>query len=216
MSEVIIRKYKASDKDSVRKIAFDTALMGEPASAFFDDEEIMQDILTGYFLDYEPQSCWVAESEGKVIGYLMGAIDEAKVNKISGDKILPKVLFKAVFKGIIFKKKCLTFIIYSIKSLFKGEFKSPHFYSDFPAVLHINIVDGFRSQGIGSKLIAVYLDYLKSNKIKGVHFATLSDKAAVFYEKLGFSLLYKKSRSYLRYALGKDINCYVYGMKLTS
>jgi len=214
MSEIIIRKYKASDKESVRKIAFDTALMGQSANLFFEDEEIMQDFLTGYFLDYEPESAWVAESEGEVIGYLLGAKDDQIVNKVAGKKILPRLLIKAVKRGVIFKKKCRAFIFHSIKSLLKGEFKSPDFYVDYPAVLHVNIEDGFRGQGIGSKLINIYLDYLKSHNVKGVHFATLSDRAANFYDKLGFELLYKKSRSYLRYVLGKDINCYVYGMKL--
>jgi len=215
MSEIIIRKYKKEDKDSVRKIAYDTALMGESASAFFEDEEIMQDFLTGYFLDYEPESAWVAESQGKVIGYLLGAKDDQLVNKVAGEKILPKLLIKAVKRGVIFKKKCRAFMVNSIGSLIKGEFKSPIFYHDYPAVLHVNIASGFRGQGIGTKLIAVYLDYLRNLKVKGVHFATLSDKAALFYEKLGFNLLYKKSRSYLRYVLHKDINCYVFGMKLS-
>lgn len=214
MTPLNIRKYKSQDRDSVRKIAFDTALLGNSASAFFEDREVLEDFLTSYFLDYEPESCWVAEAEGKVIGYLLGAKNEEAVNKVFSKKILLKLLWKAFKKGIIFKKKCFVFIFYSIKSLLKGEFKAPHFFEEYPAVLHINIDEAFRGQGIGSKLIAIYLDYLKSQKVRGVHFPTLSDRAANFYEKLGFKLLYKAKRSYLRYILYKDIDCYVYGMKL--
>ncbi len=214
MGKIIIRPYQSTDRALVRAIAYDTALLGEPADPFFEGEEILSDFLTTYFIDYEPCSCFISEVDGKPAGYLLGAKNSTVLNKVSIFKIIPKLLIKAVVNNIFFSRKNLNFIGNCIKSLLKGEFKSPDFSRDYPAVLHINIQKEYCNQGVGARLIAAYLDYLVKEKIKGVHFATLSDKAARFYEKLGFVLLYKTKRSYLQDILHKDIFCYIYGKKL--
>lgn len=214
MQEIIIRHYQDKDRTLVRSIAYDTALLGDPAYPFFEGKEILSDFLTSYFIDYEPCSCFIAEVGGKPAGYLLGAKDVSVLNKVSGSKIIPKLLMKAIACNVIFNKKNLTFIVNCVKSWLKGEFISPDFSRDYPAVLHINIQKEYRDQGVGRRLIAAYLDYLVKERIKGVHFATLSEKAARFYEKLGFNLLYKGKRSYLQGILHKDIFCYIYGKKL--
>ena len=66
--------------------------------------------------------------------------------------------------------------------------------------------------GVGSKLINVYLDYLKAQEVKGVHLATMSDNAGRFFSKLGFRLLFQGNRSYFRYFLGRNVPVYIYGM----
>ncbi len=214
MQEIIIRPYQSKDRAFVRAIAYDTALLGDSAHLFFEGEEIISDFLTNYFVDYEPCSCFIAEMDGTPAGYLLGAKDISVLNKVSGSKIIPRLLLKAIARNVIFNKKNLILIVNCMKSLLKGEFKSPDFSEVYPAVLHINIQKGYRNQGIGTMLITAYLDYLVKEKIKGVHFATLSDRAARFYDKLGFVLLYKSKRSYLRNILRKDIFCYIYGKKL--
>jgi GNAT superfamily N-acetyltransferase len=210
MEDTVIRPYRSSDRVSVRQIAYDTAFLGNSGSAFFDDQELLQDYLTAYFIDYEPESCFVAVSGSGVIGYIIGAKD----TKINRKGLFGKLLFKAISRNIIFRKKSSAFIFNCLKSFLKGEFKAPDFSRAYPATLHINIAEGFRNQGLGAKLIAVYLDYLKKEKVKGVHFATLSDRAANFYDRLGFVLLHKGKRSYLNNILHKDMFCYIYGKKL--
>lgn len=214
MQKIIIRTYQSKDRAFVRKIAYDTALLGDSANHFFEGEEILSDFLTTYFTDYEPYSCFIAEVGGKPVGYLLGTKDISVLNKVSSSKIIPKLLIKAAARNIFFSWKNLTFIGNCIKSLLKGEFKSPDFSRDYPAVLHINIQKDYRRQGAGRVFIAAYLDYLVKEGVKGVHLATLSDEAARFYEKLGFILLYKAKRSYLQDILRKDIFCYIYGKKL--
>jgi N-acetylglutamate synthase-like GNAT family acetyltransferase len=81
-------------------------------------------------------------------------------------------------------------------------------------VLHINLRDGFRNQGIGSRLIAIYLNYLNREEIPGVHLATMSDKAKDFFQKRGFNLLYTGRRSYFNYILHNDIPIYILGRRL--
>jgi hypothetical protein len=214
MEEIIIRKYKKEDRSFVRNIAWDTAFIGKPGDTFFSSKEILADFLTLYFTDFEPESCFVAECNGEVVGYLIGAKDTNALNKIFQLKILWRLLIRSIVNGILFKKKERVFIFNCLISFLHQEFKMPDFAKEYPATLHINIDKNWRSLHAGSRLIAVYLDYLVKEKIKGVYLATMSEDAGRFFKKQGFILLHRGNRSYFRHLLHKDIPLYIYGKKL--
>jgi ribosomal protein S18 acetylase RimI-like enzyme len=214
MEEVVIRQYRKDDRDFIRDIAWQTAFMGKPADVFFDDREILADFLTLYFTDYEPWSCFVAEINGKIVGYLIGAKNVVILKNIFLAKIAPRLLLKIIINGTILKKKNMVFMLHCLFSFLKGEFKDPDFSRGYPAVLHLNLKESFRNLGIGSRLIAVCVDYFKKGKISGVQLATMSDHANKFFHKQGFHLLYKGSRSYFNYILHRDIPIYILGKKL--
>ena len=210
----VIRKYNSSDRSAVRRICCETALMGEPSAIFFDDDEIFADALTAYFTDYEPESCFVAEYDNNVVGYLIGAKDVGRMGKIFAGKIAVPLFIKALRRGALIRKKNVKFLFRVFLSLLKVEFKAPDFSKDYPATLHINIIKECRMAGVGSKLINAYLDYLISQAIKGVHFATMSDKANRFFRKLNFQLLFQGERSYFRHFLDKNVPIYILGRVL--
>ncbi len=205
-----INPYQKKYRQQIRQIAWDTALRGESAGKFFSNKEVFTDFLTAYFTDFEPDSCFVAEIDSQVVGYIIGSKNEKQMEKIFKHKLFFKLLFKALFQGVFFSFKNLKFFISCFNSFIKGEFNDPSFYKDYPAVLHINLKDGFRHLGIGSKLISHYLNYLKKMNIKGVHLATMSDTAGAFFKKNGFELKYQTKRSYLKFVLKKDVNVYIF------
>lgn len=214
--EIIIREYKRNDRVAIREIACNTAFMGEPAEKFFSGRGFLADFLTRYYTDYEPQSTFIAEKNGKVIGYLTGAKNEKKMNFTFIVRVLPMAVLKLIFKGYIFKKDSFLFILFNIYSFLKGEFYAPAFIGkDYPAVLHINIEKNYRSSGIGGMLIEAYLNYLKIEKIKGVHLTTQSEKSFTFFEKEGFRILYETRRSYFKHIFKKSIRYFYYGKKLS-
>ncbi len=212
----VIRKYAPDDRSAVRRISVQTALMGERGTVFFDDDEIMADVLTVYFTDHEPESCFVAECEGRVAGYILGCRDVKRMEKIFGARILPSLLLKAFCRGTFFRGKNLQFLFHVFLSLLKGEFRAPVFSKEYPAALHINIDKEFRAAGVGSALIRAYLGELKRQAVAGVHFATMSETAALFFEKNGFRRLFSGRRSYFRYFLGRDVLLAIYGMRLVA
>jgi len=209
-----IRRYRKEDRDFVRKIAWGTAFRGERADIFFAGKDILMDFLTQYFTDYEPESCFVAEVDGRVIGYLIGAKNAVVLEKIYRAKILPSLLFRLIMSGGIFKKKNMVFLFHCLRSFLRKEFTMPDFSKEYPATLHINLEENFRNAGIGSRLISTYLDYLLKERICGVRLATMSDKAGEFFVNHGFHLLHKGRRSYFRSIMHKDIPIYIYGKKL--
>jgi GNAT superfamily N-acetyltransferase len=198
----------------VRRISVLTALMGRPSSLFFDDDEILADALTGYFTDFEPASCFVAEWDNTVVGYLLGAKDVRRMESIFSGKIALPLVMRALRRGTFFHRKNLNFLLRLLLSFGKGEFKTPSFLKDYPAVLHINVLEEARATGIGPKLMHAYRGYLKEQGVKGVHCATMSDQGGRFFKKQGFQLLFQGERSTFRYFLGQNVPLYVYGMPI--
>ncbi len=211
----IIRKYRTEDRRSVRDIAFDTALMGDSGLAYFDDKEVLSDLLTLYFTDHEPGSSFVAEDKGDVIGYIIGAKDTKIFSKVFIFKIFPRLLAKMVFRSTLFRPKNAIFLFHALLSFFRGEFKMPDLYEFYPATLHINIKKGYRGTKIGAGLIASYTGYLAREGIRGVHLVTMSDEAASFFTAEGFRNLYHSKRTYLKYILHKETPIYIFGKVLS-
>ncbi|MFA5092912.1 MAG: GNAT family N-acetyltransferase [Candidatus Omnitrophota bacterium] len=212
--EVIIRKFEPGDRESVRQISRDTALMGESAILFFDGPEVISDAFSLYFTDYEPGSCFVAEVNGQVVGYLMGAVKKVTAEEVFNKKIALPLLIKALKSGIFLKLKNLIFVGSCLLDLLKNGIKTPNFAKEYPATFHINIRTGFRGQNIGTRLINAYLSYLKTRGALGVHLATMSDQAANFFFLQGFKLLYKGKRSYFKGVLHRDVPLYIFGKLL--
>lgn len=212
--EIKIRKFESRDRAAVRQIVYETALMGESGALFFQGQEVITDALCLYFTDYEPGSCFVAEANGQIAGYLIGA-----KNKIAGQVIFNRQLvwplfFKALKSGIFLSFKNLNFIFRCLIDFFKNGSQTPDFNQVYPATFHLNIKQGFRGQGLGSKLLSAYLDYLKNNQVTGVHLATMSDQAAQFFSSQGFQQLYLGKRSYFRGLLHRDVPLYIFGKLL--
>ena len=108
----VIRKYDSRDRSAVRRICCETALAGEPSAIFFDDDEVFADALTIYFTDHEPESCFVAEHDNNVIGYLIGAKDARRMDKIFANKSAMPLLIKALRRGVFFRKNNVKFFMY--------------------------------------------------------------------------------------------------------
>lgn len=214
MEELIIRPYRQEDRPRVREIAWETALMGEPADAFFEGRELFADFLTASFLECEPESCFVAEENGRVCGYLLGTKDSAVLYRCFRSRILPSLLWRAISGGAFLKKKNLIFLAKCLKAILAGEFKMPDFYRAYPATLHINLQRQARGKGGGSKLIAAFFDYLSNFNVPGVYVATMSERGALFFAKQGFGLLHKGKRSYFSHILQGDVPLYIYAKKV--
>ena len=210
---ILIRKYKPDDRQEVRRIVYETSFL-EKAELFFREKEILADSLTLYFTDYEPESSFVACSDGKVVGYLIGVKDTRRMNSTLLSKVYPKIFLKALKHGIFFKKEHRGFFYNFFKALLAGEFSVPSFDKEFPAAFHINIDKQFRGRGLGEKLINSFLEYLKENGITAVHLSTMSEESKEFFIKMKFKVLHQSSRTYLRYRLGHDFLVYTLGRKI--
>jgi GNAT superfamily N-acetyltransferase len=212
--EVNIRKFQFKDRAAVRQIVHDTALMGESAALFFQGQEVISDVFSLYFTDNEPGSCFVAEVNGQIVGYLIGAKNKIAAETILNRQIILPLFIKALKSGVFLKIRNLIFIFSCLKDLLINGIKTPNFSRAYPATFHINIKNGFRGQDIGAGLIQAYLDFLKIEGVSAVHLATMSERAANFFLSQGFVQLYKGKRSYFRHILHRDVALYIFGKRL--
>ena len=220
-----IREYRLADRGAVREISYVTSLEGR-ASDFLDAREALEDMLTLYFTDHAAgASCFVAEDNGKVAGYLLGTDDVKAMEKVMALNILPRILRAVVAQGTIFRRKNLLFLWNYFLGFCRGEFlllpaaigpfpaakgslpsgslwpkgayRRARFDQTFPATFHLNVMEGYRGKGI-----------------RGAHIGTMSEQAKDFFVKLGFAVLYRSRRGYLKYILGHDTPYYILGKKL--
>ncbi len=211
-----IKKYFApEDRTFIRNLSCDTAFSGEPVERFFDGRDIIADVLTLYYTEYENESICIAEVEGKKAGYLIGCKNIRRYKRILITKVLPRILLKCIIKPrLIYRRKNILFFFNCLKSLFKDEFFLPDISTAYPATLHINVDAKYRAQGIGEKLISEYINYLKKLGIKGAQISIFSPSAVRFFEQNGFTVLYKKKITCFNYLGYGDIYRFVMGRKI--
>ena len=70
---LVIRSYRASDREAVRQLCCQTGFLGEPIDPVYEDHELFADFLTTYYTDHEPESSFVLELGGEISGYLLGS-----------------------------------------------------------------------------------------------------------------------------------------------
>lgn len=212
--DVVVRAFLPADRAAVRSIALTTAMAGRPSSVFFDGDELLADALTAYFTDHESESCFVAEFNGEVAGYIIGARDTALMDSWFTRRMLFPLLWKVLVQGLLLRGKNIIFLFQVMKAAFSGRLWTPNFSREYPATLHINLLAHARGLAAGGRLMEAYLDYLKKNHVPGVRLATMSEVAGRFFERQGFEVLYRSSRPYFRHALGRDVPLLIYGRRL--
>jgi ribosomal protein S18 acetylase RimI-like enzyme len=196
MTGISVRPFKPTDRQAVLQIAADTAFFGEPIEAYLDDRRLFQDAFYSYYTDHEPQSAWVADYAGSVIGFLTGCVSTRRQKRVFYGHILPRLAFNLIPFRYRLGRKTFSYIRRLARAWLRGEFP-PADLSSYPAHLHINVMPAFRGQGIGRKLIEAYLQRLSDLQINGVHLHTtdLNAAACKLYESLGFRAIAARQTS---------------------
>lgn len=165
--------YEQSFKPDVQNICIETA-----SPSLTKDSKATEILLLqycNYYLECVPQYCFVATDNNSAVGYILCTPDYNAYSKdiINYNNQIRKINF---FKGIqcSFENK-----IYKKYAL------------QYPAHLHIDLLEEYTRNGVGSKLITALIDKLKKEKIKGIMLSCASSntRALNFYKKHGFRVL---------------------------
>ena len=70
--ELNVRPYTPADREAIRQICCETGYSGAPIDPVFTDRDVFADFFTRYYTDCEPESSFVAEDNGRIIGYILG------------------------------------------------------------------------------------------------------------------------------------------------
>ena len=186
MNDVTIRPYRPADRDAVRRIAHQTGFMGEPADWYWRDFPSFANIWTSYYTDHEPDSAFVAESDGRVVGYLLGCVDSARATTP-----LAALTREATRRLLFLRPGTARFLWRSVwdsvrdSGVPQGELSDPR----WPSHLHTNLTSAARGRGVGTRLMQAWFDRLRAVGSPGCHLGTMGENrnAIAFFERVGFS-----------------------------
>src|SRR5215475_13622222 len=183
--DIAVRPYRDADRDAVRMIAYRTGFMGEPADWYWRDFTSFADIWTSYYTDREPESAFVAERDGVVVGYLLGCVESACAPNPAA-----ALARHTIRRLLILRPGTARFLWRSVwdaarhRNLPSGELRDPR----WPSHLHINLLREARGCGVGARLVEAWIARLRSVGSAGCHLATLAENttAVAFFARVGF------------------------------
>lgn len=177
-----IREFEDTDRDQIRKIATSTA-RGYPRT----DLQLVADLLTAYYMTYEPEHLLVAQAEDGVVGYLSGCFNSSRCRWIKATRVIPRAILNALIRGEVGWAELKYLGSYIYVGTHGGMRNAPP--PGYPAHFHINIKEGWRGQGLGTELAGKFLEILRKSGIRGVHVRVRRNdrRASRFFQSLGFS-----------------------------
>jgi GNAT superfamily N-acetyltransferase len=211
----IVRPYGPADRDALHRIAADTAFFGQAVERILSDRRLFCDAFYAYYTDLESAHSWVACIDGKVVGFVVGAIDTAEQQRRWRREVLPRVAWRALRGAYRLGRSTWQYTARMARAAIRGEFSRPDLVA-YPAHLHINVDRQWRGQGIGGGLIAAYLGQLRRLGIPGVHLETTDRNRAAcrLYEKAGFQLLDARPTSVWSDLVADPVEHRCYGLRL--
>ncbi len=186
---VSIRPFAPGDETDIRRICVQTALLGKPISTAFNDPELVADTLIACYYSLEPESCFVAVSEDRVMGYLAGCLNSTTFNRACRRRMTGHLLKGLILHGHLFRVARWRFARFALRYGLTVERLRKPFIADYPAHLHINLDSAARGQGAGSALVAAFLAYAGRSRSPGIHLTTASPEAKRFFRKAGFYIV---------------------------
>lgn len=172
---MLVRPYCEKDRENVQLICIKT-------SGFENaDDKTKKQILSiycDYYIDNEPESCFVlADEEDSAVGYIISSSHTKKYKELMGiycKRAKPILSYLSVLPNILLSKK-------------------------YPVHLHIDIDPKYQHKGYGSLLIKTLKEHHAKNGFKSLMlFVSADNKNAVsFYKRNGFIIKFNAIKSYM-------------------
>ena len=170
-----IRPYRSGDRARIRHLICATALRGRPLSAFFEDDGILVKLFLDYYLSHEPESCFVAESEGRVVGYILGCKDSRRYLRVVVFRYGPQLLARLLLRLLTGRYRRLNTYRTLWWAVARAWREVPAAdLRRFPAHMHIGVDQELRSQGFAFyrclvSLGDVLIRDLRARGVRGLH-----------------------------------------------
>lgn len=187
---ISIRHYRPDgpDRQQINDVCCDAAFLGAPIDPIFHDREWFTDFMVAPYLLIEPEHTWVAEADGRVVGYLTGSvgalfgIQRAQLALLAVDRLLWKHML-GKYKDHPRSQQFVRFVLG--QALFQVPAHPPaagHF--------HFNVGESYRGQGIGSRLIAQFERAVTASGLRRYYAEVMcwDDKQEAYYTRLGYRI----------------------------
>ncbi len=169
---VEVRKYESKDKDGVR-----FACLNSEGGGMSDELcEFILHIFCDYYVEKEPENCFVLSDDGKAVGYVICAESFKEFKPVFDAEYAPQIAHMGEDR---------------IKWAEEAYLLHEKHCEKYPAHLHIDILPEYQRSGWGGKLIKALFEHLKNKGVNGVMLTTGTgnETANGFYKKYGFKEL---------------------------
>lgn len=208
-SKVIVRSFEEKDRESIRAICKQTGQKGHPTRLFFEDEEIVPILFADYYMDYEPESCFVAEVDGRVVGYEVGCKNTRRKIRLLQTKIYPRLCLRILCKILTLqyrKRQTYQTLWWIISRSWSESFRLP--LDEYPGHAHFNVDVSYRSGGLGQRLNHTFRKHLLEKGVRGIHVIIREeegkdDLSSYLCRELGYKILSIKRNTVWENITGK-------------
>lgn len=189
MSETIVRSFEPSDRQRLNDL-FARAGAGSPSGELWGHAESERAIYLDPYVELEPESLFLAERKGELVGYLTGCLDSSRLP--SEDERFTRAVTE---HRLMLKPRVMGFFLRSLTDMLAARLRREQTaagdFSDerWPAHLHINVIPEARGTGAADALMHRWLDRLAEAGSPGCHLQTLVEntRATRFFERTGFT-----------------------------
>ena len=212
----LVRSFEPGDRPRIREISCATAFHGAlPERTRRIDCRILADLLTRYYTDCEPESILVAESGGRVVGYITGAVSTRTFSRRMRRMVLSKIIPGILLGRYRINSQELVLLAVLLAGTVRGE-RDPDLEEEYPAHLHINIDDEYQQSGLGSKLMTAWLQCLEEKQVKGAHLSTNStnEGAIRFFRRFGFQWCHRRRSTFWSFVYGRPVQVEIFSRKI--
>lgn len=182
-----VRKYRPSDRDSVRALCCETGFLGNAIDPVFEDRELFADFLTDYYLKHEPESAFVLTKGENLQGYLLGSRRpfEHQIHSLFQNFVY---VGRIVRRYAGYRPESRRYIHWLVSKAWREVPKAPRTIGHF----HINLVPTAKSIQVTRQLIETYLRHLYDHGVKQVHAQMVTfdgRRGYKLFERYGFKVL---------------------------
>lgn len=215
--EFTVRNYQHNDLQGVRAIYGDDEFVRPRLLHKYPKmKEYLADEVSYYYIQYEPESLFVAEVNGKIVGALLGGVNTHRHEQYYKHRIKPYLA-----------RRCLTgaygwplWLPAVIRTELAGrKIVAPLVdHKLYPAHLHIGVLPTWRRHGIGTALMRRYSKHLRKKKVAGYHLyaSSFHPLGVSFYSKLGLDELGQFDWRLHDGFKWKMVTEYIFGQQLNS
>jgi ribosomal protein S18 acetylase RimI-like enzyme len=187
---MLVRRFESRDREAVRFLCCETGFLGKPIDPVFEDRELFADYLTSYYTDVEPESCFVLEQNGRLVGYLLGSRRPFRQQLHSLFQNM-RLLIKGISRYPSYNRATRDFIGWILRNSWREVPAVPRRTAHF----HFNVLPEAQSIAGTRAMMNTYFDYLREKGEKAVFGQMVtfeSRRGAKLLERYGFRILDKR------------------------
>lgn len=183
-----IRSVRQADAEAVHRICVATGDAGEHSRNILREPRLMAYVFADPYLLLQPELCFVAESAGQVLGYVVTALRSDEFYARWMLEWAPRFAASHPARDVRAAHDAdawLCALLHHPRRMLADDL------DHYPSHLHINVLSGARGQGIGKRLLWTAFTELRRAGSPGVQLGVRPTNAAAhaFYRAMGMTRL---------------------------